>query len=82
MTQTHEPETALLQYLDERNIVKMEDVIRHFSHLTFNQVFFAVDRLSRAGKIHLTRQKSFEYAISRVCPAPHHGTHGRDGNPR
>lgn len=59
-----EVETAILQYLEKQGTMTMEEVIQHFHHLTFNQVFFAVDQLSRAGKIYLARQTSCGYAIS------------------
>jgi len=67
MTDAHEPERGILQYLDDRGIARLEEVIHHFHRLTFNQVFFAVDWLSRAGKIRLTRQTPYEYVLSRVC---------------
>jgi hypothetical protein len=57
-------ESAVLQYVEERGTVTMEDVIRHLHHLTFNQVFYAVDQLSREGKIYLARPTSSGYAIS------------------
>lgn len=64
MAHAEKVETAVLQYLDRRGTVTMEDVIRHFRHLTFSQVFFAVDQLSRDGKIYLARQTPCGYAIS------------------
>ena len=64
MAYAREAETALLQHLDERGTVTMEEAIRHLRHLTFNQVFLAVDRLSREGKIYLARPTPSGYAIS------------------
>lgn len=64
MAGTEKVETAVLQYLDQQGTVTMEDVIRRFHHLPFNQVFVAVDQLSRKGKIYLARRTPCGYAIS------------------
>lgn len=44
-------ETFLLDYLDEQGTLPMEELTRHCDRFTSNQVFFAVDHLSREGKI-------------------------------
>ena len=72
-------ETAILHHLAKRGTITMEDAIHLFNHLTFNQVFSAVDRLSREGKIRLVIQAPYQYAIS-----PMNGAHAdrREGAPR
>jgi hypothetical protein len=42
----------------------LEDVVMHCPDLTWNQVFLAVDSLSRCGKIHLKRQGPGLYSLS------------------
>ncbi len=71
MAYTREAETAVLRHLDKQGRTTLEELMRALSRLTFNQVFCAVDRLSRAGSIVLQRQTRFDYILSRRLPPTH-----------
>jgi hypothetical protein len=59
-----EVETAILRHLDEQKSCTIEELIRALSRFTFNQVFFAIDRLSRDGRISLRHPSPFNYLVS------------------
>jgi hypothetical protein len=50
MVDAYEVETAILRYLAEQGSRTSEELFRSLSHFTLNQVFFAIDRLSRDGE--------------------------------
>lgn len=47
-------EDQVIGVLNRTETCDLEEVMRHCTNLTWNQVFLAVDRLSRCGKIRLT----------------------------
>ena len=63
-------ETAILQYLDEQNACTIEEVFRALSHFTFNQIFSAIDRLSREGRVRLQHPTPCTYLITAARPGP------------
>ena len=48
----------------------LEELVSACPGLTWNQVFFAVDRLSRTGQVQLTRTGVVTYAVRLPTPAP------------
>lgn len=50
---------------------EMDEVALHCEDLTWNQVFFAVDRLTRRGELHLRVKRPGVYTL---CPLEHVGT--------
>ena len=67
-----EVETAILRQLDECGSCTMEELVRALSHFTLNQVFFAIDRLSREGKVSLRHPMRFVYLVSAAGSGPRH----------
>ena len=59
-----EVETAILRHLDEHGSSTIEELSRSLSHFTLNQVFFAIDRLSREGNVSLRHPTQFDYLVS------------------
>lgn len=64
MAHVYAVEAAILQHLDEQGSATMEDLFRSLSRFTLNQLFFAIDRLSREGKIILQQPTRFAYLVS------------------
>ena len=54
MTQHTVVEDQVIGILQQVQVCALEDVERQCTNLTWNQVFLAVDRLSRSGEIMLT----------------------------
>lgn len=48
-----------------RSLDKLEEVVLECPDLTWSQVFCELDRLSRAGQVHLTMKGPGIYAVSR-----------------
>lgn len=59
-----EVESAICWHLEEQGSSTMEELFRSFSRFTLNQVFFAIDRLSREGKVRLRQPTRFTYLVS------------------
>ncbi len=59
-----EVETAIVQHLETQGPCTMEALVHSFPHVTFNRVFFTIDRLSREGKVRLRRPTRFTYLVS------------------
>jgi hypothetical protein len=59
-----EVEMAILRHLDEQGSCTSEELFRALSHFTGNQVFFAIDRLSREGKVSLRHPTRLDYFVS------------------
>jgi hypothetical protein len=59
-----EVETAVLRHLDEQGSCTIEELFRALSRFTLNQVFFAIDRLSRGGRVSLRHPTRFAYLVS------------------
>lgn len=57
-------ENAICQHLEEQGSSTMEELVRSLSRFTLNQVFFAIDRLSREGKVSLRHPTRFTYLVS------------------
>jgi hypothetical protein len=66
ITDRIEVETAILQHLEEQGSRTIEELVHSLSHFTLNQVFFAIDRLSREGKVSLRHPTRFAYLVSAV----------------
>lgn len=64
MTNAYAVEAAILQHLNEQDSATMEELFRSLSRFTLNQLFFAIDRLSRDGKIRLRQPARFTYLVS------------------
>jgi hypothetical protein len=67
-------ETAVLRYLDERGSCTIEELFRALSRFTLNQVFFAIDRLSRDGRVSLRHPARFAYLVSVTGSGTHNQT--------
>ncbi len=66
MITASEVETAILRHLGQQRACTMEELCGATSCFTLNQVFMAIDRLSRNGKITLRHSSRFTYLISAV----------------
>ncbi|HLZ35503.1 MAG TPA: hypothetical protein VKP13_15960 [Nitrospira sp.] len=66
-----EVETAILRHLDEHGSATIEELCRSLSRFTLNQVFFAIDRLSREGKVSLRPPTRFAYLVAAAGSATH-----------
>lgn len=64
MTSTGEVERDILQDLERRGSCSIEEMVTHLSGYTWNQVFSAVDRLSRNAQVTLQHPSRFGYQIS------------------
>lgn len=68
---TAPPEIAILALLDLFSPINLDDVARLTPQFTWNQVFHAVDVLSRQGKISLRRRThGYEVMGTSGCPVP------------
>jgi hypothetical protein len=66
ITDRIEVETAIVQHLEEQGSCTIEELVHSLSHFTLSQVFFAIDRLSREGKVSLRHPTRFAYLVSAV----------------
>lgn len=64
MAGTGEVEKDILQDLERRGPCSIEEMVSHLAGYTWNQVFNAVDRLSRNAKITLQHPSRFGYQVS------------------
>jgi hypothetical protein len=64
MVDAYEVEPAILRYLAEQGSCTSEELFRALSHFTLNQVFFAIDRLSRDGRVSLRHPTRCDYLVS------------------
>lgn len=71
MVDAYEVETAILRYLAEQGACTSEELFRSLSHFTLNQVFFAIDRLSRDGRVSLRHPTRCDYLVSAAGPGTH-----------
>lgn len=62
---TQQPTTKLLAIVQERQCIRLEELMACFPELTWNQVFSLVDELSRQTLICLQR-RGFEYELRAV----------------
>ena len=75
MLRTDALESAIRQELAQVSTCTLEELNERLPYYSWNQVFSAVDRLSRAGTVTLQRQDSSDYTLRshRVDP-PRHAT--------
>ena len=66
MMTASEVEAAILRHLVKQRTCTMEELCDATSCFTLNQVFMAIDRLSRNGKVSLRPSSRFTYLISAV----------------
>jgi hypothetical protein len=59
-----EVESAIYRHLEDQGSSTMEELFRSLSRFTLNQIFFAIDRLSREGKVSLRQPTRFVYLVS------------------
>lgn len=64
MTQHPTIEDQVIDIVRKAHICDLEEVARQCTDLTWNQVFLAVDRLSRNGKIKLTPSGRGAYTLT------------------
>ncbi len=55
-------ETAILEQINEQTVIGLDALVTLMPEYSWNQIFQAVDRLARCGKIVLRRHR-FEYNI-------------------
>jgi hypothetical protein len=56
------PESMVLTELGSGNVVTVDELMIRLPHLTFGELFLAIDSLSRRGEV-LLRRRGFEYEI-------------------
>lgn len=66
MPVTMTPSTQIMHILAHSNGCLLEELVLECENLTWNQVFLALDRLSRDGKVRLMRKGGGEYFIMPV----------------
>lgn len=66
-------ENQVIDILHRAGACELEDITRHSTNLTWNQVFLAVDRLSRCGAITLVPRGRGMYTVT--------FPHRQDGRP-
>ena len=64
MAQQITAEDQVIDILHRAHACDLEDVMRQCPNLTWNQVFLAVDRLSRTGEIMLVPTKGGSYTLT------------------
>lgn len=80
VAQREEVESAILERLERGGPCSLEELYQALSDYSWNQVFAAIDRLSRNGRLLLRRPGRFDYLASIGMPssdAPMHPYHGR-----
>jgi len=63
-TQCCDVESAILETLEQRGPCSLDELYQALSDYSWNQVFAAVDRLSRNGRLSLRRPGRFDYLVS------------------
>lgn len=66
-------ENQVIDILHRAHACDLDEVVRQCANLTWNQVFFAVDRLSRSGEIRLVPRGRGMYTLT--------FPHRQDGRP-
>ena len=64
LTDASQIESVILHELKRLGACTFDELVRALSDYSWNQVFMAVDQLSRDGRLLLTRQGRFDYLIS------------------
>lgn len=70
MEQNPTSSDQVIQAVSESPGCLLEELVSACPGLTWNQVFLEVDRLSRAGEVHLTRAGAGKYVVRLPAPAP------------
>ncbi len=76
---TGDVEAAILETLERGGPWSLDELYQALSDYTWNQVFAAVDRMSRDGRLRLCRPGRFDYTVSIGWPGeiatarPYHG---------
>lgn len=68
MPQLNETESAVILTLEEQGPCTLEVLIQLLPAFTWNQIFMAVDRLSRQGRLAIHHDARFEYVVA--CNGP------------
>lgn len=64
MARAQDIDQAIIQELKAFGVCQVDDVVERLTGFTWNQVFAAIDRLSRSGRLALQRPGRFGYEIS------------------
>jgi hypothetical protein len=64
MAQEITVEDQVVDIVRRAHVCNLEEVMRQCANLTWNQVFFAVDRLSRSGEIRLVSRGRGTYTVA------------------
>jgi len=64
MAQEITVEDQVVDIVRRAHVCDLEEVMRQCANLTWNQVFFAVDRLSRSGEIRLVPRGRGMYTVA------------------
>jgi len=68
MRQAYVIESAIRQELGRVGTCTLEELNERLPYYSWNQVFFAVDRLNREGAVILRRTDSYGYSLSLALP--------------
>jgi len=80
VAQREDVKSAILEALERRGPCSLDALYQALSDYSWNQVFAAVDRLSRNGRLSLRRPGRFDYLVSigmSSGDAPVHPYYGR-----
>lgn len=75
MAKNQETVSLIVRHLEQHGSCTLETLVLRISPCTWNQVFAAIDELSREGTITLEPYHRFDYTLSLARPhpqAPHH----------
>lgn len=75
MVHTGNVEADILLNLERHGSCSIEDMLSHLPGYTWNQVFGAVDRLTRCARVSLRRPSRFGYELSLVRAPETHRSH-------
>ena len=64
MRRTQDVDQAIMQELTALGTCQVEDMVERLTGFTWNQVFAAIDRLTRDGTLALQRPARFDYEVS------------------
>jgi len=64
MAQSTTVEVQVIDIVRRADACDLEEIMRQCTNLTWNQVFFAVDRLSRSGEIRLVSRGRGTYTVA------------------
>ena len=76
-TQSRDVESAIIEELDRRGPRTLDELLQALPGYTWNQVFAAVDRMSRKARVRLQRPTRFEYQVSVASHSGSNPVHGR-----